>query len=61
MKDFLGQELNTGDEVAFMAIGYRHLVKGTIISIGKVKATIEFKGKYGGDRTFQEQNQIIKI
>lgn len=28
--DFFGAELEVGDEVAFIAPGYRHLAKGTI-------------------------------
>ncbi len=29
-RDFFGTELSIGDEVAFIAPGYRHLAKGTI-------------------------------
>lgn len=29
-RDFFGVELEIGDEVAFIAPGYRHLAKGTI-------------------------------
>jgi len=29
-RDFFGVELDIGDEVAFIAPGYRHLAKGTI-------------------------------
>lgn len=35
LKDYFGNELNIGDEVAFMRVNYRSLMKGTIISMAE--------------------------
>lgn len=66
MTDFLGKELAVGDDVAFMQVRYRNLLRGKIAKISPVKATISFvtkdwKGNECVRRTFQESNQIIKI
>lgn len=59
MNDFLGNELNVGDTVAFMQIGYRQLKRGEIVKLNEKKATI--KPERGNDNTYQFYSQIIKI
>jgi len=39
--DYFGRELNIGDEVVFMSIKYRTLVRGYIVKLSDKKATIE--------------------
>ena len=41
--DFLGNELNVGDEVVFMQLKYRNLMKGTIKHMSPKTALIEHK------------------
>lgn len=61
-KDFLGNELNVGDEVAFMQGNYRNLMKGVIFSMGTVKITISYETDYGHtSKAIQFPNQVIKI
>jgi len=61
-KDFLGNELKVGDEVVFMQVSYRTLMKGTIAKLNDKKAIIHhhptntYKTK-----SLQFYNQIIKI
>ena len=40
-KDFLGKEINIGDTVVFMQIGYRGLMRGRIMSMAAKKAKIK--------------------
>jgi hypothetical protein len=61
-KDFLGQELQSGDVVAIMRVGYRDFVKGILISnsptkVGKVK----FSNHKYDDPSNQKYSQMIKI
>ena len=42
MRDFFNTELTVGDTVAFMAPGYRNLVKGTIIRFTPKMVIIEY-------------------
>lgn len=62
--DFLGNELNVGDEVIFMNIGYRTLMIGKIVKMNPKKATIDFKKPNNTHnwqgQTFQFYNQLIK-
>lgn len=57
--DYFGQEVEVGDVVVFMSIGYRDFSTGRITKMSPKKATI----KYGSDRhatTMQFYSQIIK-
>ena len=40
MKDFIGNELNVGDFVCYMDIGYRTLSAGVIKKVNNKKSTI---------------------
>ena len=61
-KDFLGNELFVGDEVVFMQIGYRGLMKGVIKSLSPKKATITHeKTNTCSTESTQEHTQLIKI
>lgn len=60
--DFLGNELNIGDEVVFMRVEYRNLMRGVIKSMGTVKGTIEHTPDYRNrSTTMQFFNQMVKI
>jgi hypothetical protein len=61
-KDFLGRELEIGDEVVFMQIHYRGLMKGTIKKLSPKKATIEHeKTNLCSTESVQFHDQLIKI
>ena len=61
-KDFLEKELAVGDEVVFMQVNYRNLLKGTIVSLGAKKATIKHpRQNVGNTVSIQFYEQIIKI
>lgn len=58
MKDFLGNNLEVGDEVVFMCLGYRELRKGIISKMTDKTIFIEC----GRLKPFkQTPSQIIKI
>lgn len=64
MKDFLGNEIQIGDPIVFMELGYRNLVKGKIIKITE-KGTV-FIEYYRNqinkiDTCKQDASQVIKI
>jgi len=60
--DYLKNELQIGDTVVFMQIGYRGLMKGTIISLSEQKATITHEPTNTYRRkSVQFHNQMIKI
>ena len=60
-KDFVGNELNIGDEVIFIQVGYKALAKGKILRLGPKKATITPDNtRYPGDIVIQFYDQIIK-
>ena len=61
-EDYLGNELNIGDTVVFMQIGYRGLMKGEIVSMSAQKAKI----KHPPTNTYKKEsiqfyNQMIKV
>jgi hypothetical protein len=61
-KDFLGNELNIGDKVVFMQIGYRGLMEGVITKLSEKKATISHdKTNTCRTESIQFYSQIIKI
>ena len=60
--DYLGNELNIGDEVVFMQIGYRGLMTGKIVSMAEKKARI----KHQRTNTYRTESiqfytQMVKI
>ena len=59
-KDYLGKDLAVGDYVAFMMIGYRDFVKGTIVKVNPQKVTIKPDGISTYNRV-QYHQQVIKI
>lgn len=59
--DFLGNELNIGDDVVFMQLNYRNLLKGKIVSLSKYKAKISHEKIGSRSDTSQLKNQIVKI
>ena len=60
--DFLGNELNIGDEVVFMQLSYRSLMRGKITRISDTKVKIEHE-RLGNGRTecMQLQKQVVKV
>lgn len=59
-EDFLGNELNIGDKVAYIRPGYRSLMMGTILSFSEQTALLTCNIKYNKKfRQFYEQ--IVKI
>lgn len=60
--DFLGRELNVGDEVVFLQIGYRNLLHGTITKITPQKVVIKHEPtNVCSTETIQHHQQVIKI
>lgn len=60
-KDFFGNQINTGDTVAFMKVGYRYLVSGIVIKKTKQMVIIERKiTDSNTDINRQYYNQVIK-
>jgi|TARA_R110000782_G_scaffold260726_3_gene352058 hypothetical protein len=61
-KDFLGNELNIGDPIVFVQLGYRCLQKGVVERLTDKMVFIKHKKfNTGGETTKQEHNQVIKI
>jgi len=61
-KDFLGQELQVGDEIVFVQLGYRNLLKGKIASITPKTLMIEHdKTNVCSTSTKQFHDQVVKI
>ena len=64
MKDFLGNDLEVGDEVVFMFLKYRSLGKGVIIKITPKTILIEhphFNMPNYTTTTKQFPNQVVKV
>lgn len=66
MKDYLGNELEVGDQVVFVRLNYRDLMKGTIIKLTPKMVRIGWKSKrYDGVledvSTVQSPLCVIKI
>lgn len=66
-KDFFGNKLEVGDTVAFMKVGYRYLVTGTVVKITKQMVVVEYPSEYPcerdrGEKRIQRQyhDQVIK-
>lgn len=61
-EDYLGNELNVGDTVVFMQIGYRGLMKGEIVSLSRHKAKIKHEmTNTCRTESMQWHDQMIKI
>jgi len=61
-QDFLGNELNVGDDVVFMRLNYRSFAKGTIRSLTPKMAHITHEYLSGsGTESKQFHDQIVKI
>jgi hypothetical protein len=60
VKDFLGQELKVGDEVVFMELGYRNLLRGKIVKIN-VKTLLIEHGESWRRETKQTSEQVVRI
>ena len=56
MKDFLGKEINIGDQVVLTAPRYRHFVKATVIAFTPKQVRVEFLNtwNYGPPGRLQE-------
>ena len=62
MKDFLGNELNIGDEVVFVQLGYRNLLKGHITKMTEKTILISHdKTNTCSTETKQTPSQVVKI
>lgn len=64
MKDFLGNDLEIGDEVVFMFLTYRSLGKGRIVKFTPKTILIEHQHPNLSNyttKTKQFPNQVIKI
>ena len=62
MKDFLGNELNVGDDVVIMQKSYRNFIKGKIIRITTCTVIVQHaKTNVGDTETKQTGDQVIKI
>ena len=60
--DFLGNEVNIGDEVVFMQLQYRSLMKGKIIKMTNKKVYISHEQTNTCSKeSIQRYDQIIKI
>lgn len=60
--DFLGNELKLNDEVVFIQLGYRNLLKGKIIKMSDQMCQIEHeKTNDGRTITKQSYKQIVVI
>ena len=61
-RDFLGNELNIDDQVVFVQLGYRNLLKGVIKRITPKMVIIEHgRTNVGGRETKQYHEQVVKI
>ena len=56
MKDFLGKQLDIGDEVVLTAPQYRHLVKAKVIAFTPKKVRVEYSNTwtYGSQGRLEE-------
>lgn len=60
--DFLGNELEVGDKVAFVQIGYRQLMFGTISKVTAKTVMISHKEtNVGTTKSKQFHEQVVKV
>jgi hypothetical protein len=61
-RDFLGNELKIGDEVVFMQLGYRSLMKGVIVGMSNRKATLTHpRTNTCSTESIQFYEQMVKV
>ena len=61
-KDFLGKELEVGDTVVFVQLGYRNLLKGTVKRLTPKTAIIEHPmTNVCSKETKQFHEQLVKV
>jgi hypothetical protein len=61
-KDFLGRDINVGDEVILVQRNYRNLLKGTIIKITDKMCVVKHERQnIGSTETRQFHNQVVKV
>lgn len=61
MKDFAGNELHVGQEVAICLPYYKHLVKGWVIKIGPKMVTCGYNNGRRDDSTPRYPNQVMAL
>lgn len=61
MKDFVGNELHVGQEVALCLPYYKHLVKGWVIKIGPQMVTCGYKRNGYDEYTPRYPNQVMAL
>ena len=63
MQDFLGNDLNIGDEVVFMDLSYLNLRRARIIAFTPEQIQIEYKDFYSVSlkTSIQFPDQIVKV
>ncbi len=66
MKDFLDNDIQVGDKVAAIELGYKNLIKATVVKLTAKMIIVEFTRKAYPNRTVTEQtkrfsDQVIKI
>lgn len=60
--DFLGNEIEVGDQVVFMQLKYRNLMKGEVVKITDQKVKIKHEPTNTfRTHTMQDFNQVVKI
>ena len=62
-KDFLKNDIFVGDEVVFMELNYRNLLKGTVVRITPQMVVIEYydSGFSKMNKVKQVFNQVVNI
>ena len=61
-KDFLGKELEVGDHVVFVQLGYRNLMKGKVLKLTPKMVYVKHKETNTGSTiTKQSHEQLVKI
>ena len=56
MKDFLGKQLDVGDDVVLTAPQYRHLVKARVIAFTPKKVRVEYNNTWN----FSASNTVLE-
>jgi FKBP-type peptidyl-prolyl cis-trans isomerase 2 len=51
MKDFAGNELSVGSEIAFIEPGYRNLLKGTVYAVTEKRVKVRYNPAYKGGKS----------
>lgn len=59
--DFLGNELQVGDDVVFVEPGYRHFLLGKIVKFTEKTVFIEYEKNNYKYSIKQTANQLVKV